>query len=138
MPYCTQADITEQLAASELLALTDDEGIGSIDAAIVTRAIEDADADIDAAIGGRYDLPLATVPPLLRGIAVDLAIYWLFSRRAVTGMPEVRQDRRDIAAKKLAQLATGMLTLDVSCDSGGRAVVVPATRLFTDNTMSGY
>lgn len=141
MAYCTLADIGEQIDERELIALADDTGGGEVVLSVVDRAIADADADIDAAIGSRYPLPLSAVPALLRSIAVDLSIYWLFSRRSVTGMPEIRQRRRDIAAKKLEQLASGALILSVSDNTpatGGRAVVVPASRMFTDTTMGGY
>lgn len=46
MAYCTQADILKQISEEELIDLTDDTHAGSVNADVVTEAIEKADAMI--------------------------------------------------------------------------------------------
>jgi phage gp36-like protein len=141
MAYCVIDDIKKQVSVDELVSLTDDESLGTINTVHVNRAIDDADAEIDAAIGTRYPLPLDEIPTIIRRISVDLAIYALFSRRSMGGMPEVRADRRDAAAKLLYQLATGSMTLDITIvapSEGGWAVVSNTPRIFGDETMEKY
>jgi phage gp36-like protein len=42
-------------------------------ALIFSRYINDAEAEINAAVAGKYSMPFATVPPLLRSLAGNLA-----------------------------------------------------------------
>ena len=53
MAYCTQNDILMQLDETTLIELTDDAGAGEIDEDVVTRAIADADEEIEAEIAMR-------------------------------------------------------------------------------------
>ena len=75
MPYATQADILDQLDEDILIQLTDDADTGDVVDDVVTRAIADADAEIDGYCGKRYSVPFDTVPPIIRKFAVDIAIY---------------------------------------------------------------
>ena len=56
MAYSTQTDLLEQITEDELIQLTDDADAGAVDSDAVTRAIVDADAEIDGYCGSRYDL----------------------------------------------------------------------------------
>lgn len=112
MLYAVKADILEQLPESDLIGLTDDPGTGEVDDSVVDRAIADAAALIESYIHGRYPAPLDPVPPVIRRIAVDLAIYDLFSRRSMD-CPEIRKDRHKAAMSLLDRLADGRVTLGV-------------------------
>jgi len=111
MAYCTQEDITEQLPTADLVALTDDEGFGEVNASRVSRAINDAEALIDAHCQARYPLPLDPVPSIIRRICVDLAIYNLFSRRVDDDLPKVRESRKADAMRFLEKVASGGILL---------------------------
>jgi len=111
MSYCVQGDLLEQIAESELIELTDDAGSGSIDASVVSRAIADADAEIDSYCGTRYTLPFSPVPVMIRKLSVDIAIYNLYTRRSTLKMPEERQKRYDNAVRFLRDVAKGLITL---------------------------
>lgn len=103
-------DIKKMLPEAELLRLTDDEDLGAIDPIRVEEAIAQADAEIDAYVGARYSVPLASAPEFLRKASVDLAIYNLYSRTALA-LPEVRRDRYANTARLLEGIASGKVTL---------------------------
>ena len=109
--YCTQLDIAERIGQQELLQLTDRSRTGQVDSVAVERAIADAGAEMDGYLAGRYVLPFDPAPPLLVRIAVDIAVYQLFSVRRGGGMVEdVRHRYRD-AVKLLEGIAAGRIQL---------------------------
>ena len=84
MTYATRADIETLYGPAELrlaLDLGRDDTLSADNLASIDRAIEEASARIDAYLVGRYALPLTTTPPVLRGYAVDIALYTLASRQ---------------------------------------------------------
>jgi phage gp36-like protein len=50
-----------------------------------------AEADIDAAVSGRYTLPFSSTPPLVRNIAQDLTMYYV-ARRMYTQNAKDKND----------------------------------------------
>lgn len=121
--YCSQADILERLPEETLIQLTEDAGAGTVDAAVVARAIEDADAEIDGYLGSRHQVPLSPVPALVRKISVELAVYHLFSRRG--GAPEEWRQRYEDNRRLLENVAKGLVTLGQS-DPAGTPAPSPA------------
>jgi len=112
MAYSTQSDLLEQIQEADLIELTDDAGVGAVDASVVARAIADADAEIDSYCGSRYTVPFSPVPAMIRKQSVDIAIYNLHSRRAVMGkIAEDRQKRYDSAVRFLRDVSKGLITL---------------------------
>lgn len=142
MSYSGQTDILNQIDSTVLLQLTDDAGAGSIDADVVTRAIADADATIDSYCQDRYSIPLSPVPPKIRQISVDIAIYNLYSRRADMGMPEIRTDRNKEAIRFLEKVAEGKISLGADTPSpantGNTVSIAGNDRIFTRDKMSGF
>lgn len=117
MVYSTQADCLDQISETELVQLTDDAGLGVIDAGVVTRAIADADEEIDGYLGSRMEVPLSPVPGIIRKCSVDIAIYNLYARRQDTA-PEIRKDRYKNAVGFLAKVAEGKISLGASDPAG--------------------
>jgi phage gp36-like protein len=108
--YCTLEDLEARLESVVLTALADDDGDGIADACVVAAAIADAASEIDAALGGRYAVPLAAAPPIIRAIGAWLAIASLFRRRRETPSPEhAAQGERARALLRL--LAQGQILL---------------------------
>jgi len=135
MSYCTQDDIEYTLDRDTLVQLTDDAGIGTIDAEVVARAIADADEEIDSALAVRYSLPLSSTPALVRKISVDLAVCNLYARRDDT-LPETRAKRCDEARRLLDRIARGDRRLDVpdpgkDADYGVDVTTSKDDRIFT-------
>ena len=138
--YAAQADILEQLDGDILIQLTDDADAGTVDADMVTRAIADADAEIDGYCGKRYSVPFSTVPAIVRKFSVDIAIYNLYARRK--GAPEDRKQRYDNAVKFLANVAKGLISLGEDDPDSTPASNAPEIdnedRLFTRTTMEDF
>lgn len=134
MAYCTQDDILEQMDEDVLIQLTDDDDAGVVDEDKVTRAIADADEEIDAYLAVRYALPFGTTPNLVRKYSVDLAICNLYARRQ--GAPEARADRCERVRKDLDKISKGTMELDVpdpaqEDDAGPRVSTSRDDRVFT-------
>ena len=138
--YATQADILEQLDEDILIQLTDDADAGAVDADMVTRAIADADAEIDGYCGKRYSVPFSTVPAIIRKFSVDIAIYNLYARRK--GAPDDRKARYDNAVKFLSNVAKGIISLGENDPDSTPASEAPEIegedRIFTRTTMEDY
>ena len=94
MAYCTQNDLLTMIPVKELAELTADSG-DTPDSQVVAEAIQRADAEIDSYLGMRYMLPLNPVPDQVMGLAMDMALYHLYSRRSV--VPAVRQQKYEAA-----------------------------------------
>ena len=65
-PYCEHADILGQISPDVLIQLTDDACHGVADMSRVTQAIAAADAEIDGYCAGRYTVPFAPVPAVIK------------------------------------------------------------------------
>lgn len=107
--YCTQPDMLERFGEPELLARTDRVGTGAIDPVLLARAIDDANAEVDAYVARRYTLPLLVVPPALKRVACDLARAGLYADQTTE---EVRARLAD-ARRFLRDIADGRVTLGV-------------------------
>lgn len=113
MAYCTLDDLKEQIPETSLIDLSDDDGDGAIDESVTTRAISDADAEIDGYCQNRYTLPFDPVPVLIRKISVDVALYNLYTRPGRV-VPEERKDRYTRAIAMLNDIAKDIIDLGVS------------------------
>ena len=102
MTYCTRADLEARYGAGDIADLEFDRA-GAVDAAIAGAA-----SLIDSYVGGRFPLPLASVPAVLTNQAVALVRYELDNdpSDAVTA-------RKNDAIKYLDALSTGKATLGV-------------------------
>jgi phage gp36-like protein len=141
MPYCTQDDLLKLVPELELAQITAESG-DVPDAAVVAEAIAQADAEIDAYLAVRYQLPLAATPARVKALSSGLALYHLYSRRSV--MPEVRRQKYEDAVKFLKDVAAGRAEI-----IGAAGVEVPgaaqdvteitsATRVFDRDKLSGF
>ena len=111
-----------------------------IDSSVITRAIADADAEIDSYCYTQYDnLPFSTVPAMVRKLSVDISIYNLFARRK--GAPDDRKDRYKNAIQFLEKLAKGIVSLGsdapaIDDDAGPEATTDIDDRIFTTGKTS--
>jgi len=110
MTYATQADLETRFSTEELAQRTDRIDGSVIDADVVARALADAEAEIDGYLAKRYQLPLATVPPMLARLACDIARYYLYDDCVI----EVVRKRYEDSVRLLKALASGEVTLDAA------------------------
>ena len=141
MSYATTTDLQDRLGVPRLVQLTDlgDPSIGLVDVAVAQTALDDASAEIDGYLLGRYPLPLSPVPAVLRVHCVSLAHYRLLGDKA----DEVL--RADIKAMRewLAKIATGAVSLmapsDVPAPVGvGPVLFEPGTKVMGRESASSW
>jgi len=112
MAYSVQADLENSISLSHLIELTDDLSTGSIVETVITRAVEDADAEIDLYCRKKYTVPFTTIDDVIRKMSVDIAIYNLYSRRG--SPPADRLARYLTVVEKLLAIRDGDLQLDIA------------------------
>jgi len=118
MPYCNLDDLKHAIPEETLILLTDDASPPTIVAdAVVEAAIADGDDVIDGYLRGRYNLPLAVTPKLIRRLSVDLAIYNIYTRRPEVEPPQNVKDRRAAALKLLSAIQKGEVALGIDTGS---------------------
>ena len=141
MSYTTLAQLTDRYGSRMLLGLADRAypATGVIDAAVVNRALADADAMIDGYLAVRYVLPVASVPALLVDLAERIAIWNLHT---AAPDPKIEADYRSAMAL-LKDLSRGDARLSIAGieaaapDNGG-AQVTDRPRDLTTSTMTGF
>lgn len=109
-PYLSIGDFVRRYGLDEVVKMTDGTGAGRIDRDLLTGALSDAQAIVDAHLAGRYQLPLATVPAMIALIVADLARARLYPR----GAPEGVADAAKAAERRLERYQSGAMTLDVA------------------------
>jgi len=140
MTYATQQDLYDRFGEPEIDALADRNGDGQPDPGVIDAAIAAGGETIDAYIGGRYELPLTSTPPLLTRICADLARYELYS----DAVPELVQQRHDAAIKLLQAIQSGKATLGLAEASQPAPSDAPATdpnapdRTFTTGSLEDF
>lgn len=141
MPYITLDQLTDRYGERLLVQITDRAAppVGSVDTAVVNRALADTDAVIDGYLAGRYALPLAEVPPLLTDLGQAIAIYKL---HMFEPDPKIAQDYKDALAG-LDRIAKGVIRLPVTGiepeSSGASGVVtIDREREFTPENLTGF
>ena len=141
MPYATPQDMMNQFGETELVALTDRENVGVVDDALLVKALENAEGEINAYVGAKYQLPLANVPVVVRDFACDIARYRL-SGAEVTETDVVRTRQKD-AIKFFERVSKGEVSLGIDLSnakatpSGSVKTTNPA-KVFNDDAMAGF
>lgn len=113
--YCTVDDVLKLVPQHTLRGLTqDDPTNGNVDESIVSAAIKYASDKIDAAIRGRYPLPLPQKVDLLKELALDLVRHRLYSRRPDGGdLPDAVKEGKKSAETDLIKIQNGQLSLGI-------------------------
>ena len=111
--YCTLYDIKQQVSENTLIEITDDVQANEINTVIIDEAILYSETLIEGYLRGRYTLPLATIPVLIKIIAADLTVFRLYSRRFQTDMPASIDDKYKNSIKLLEQIQKGIISLGI-------------------------
>ncbi len=113
--YCTVAQVKKLISADTLISLTqDDPSKQVVNDGIIKEIINDVGEKINAHLRGRYALPLAEKPDLLKAIALDLVRYALYLRRPDGGdLPDAVVRAYKTANEDLEKINKGDLSLGV-------------------------
>lgn len=139
MMYATQADLIKRYGRHVILTIADDENTGELDETQIDAALTDAANAIDVYIGGRYALPLLSVPVALNLHACHLARYFLEKNRATD---QARKDYED-TLRFLEQVAAGKITLglaadDTTVESNNTAMMQSAGSVWARDKSKGF
>lgn len=116
MNYCTLEDIRGHVPEARLVEITDDtnpNATGTVNVAVVEKAIAESSDIIDAYIGKRFKLPLPGIPSVLRTICVDLSIYNLYERVTELNVSDGMQLRYKNALSLLKGIADGEVSIGI-------------------------
>lgn len=124
MAYCVRSDIEDRFGVANVTtwADLDNDGNASKITARIARAIVVAEDQVNAWLrGGAYAIPFSGAPTMIEDICAVLAGVWLYDARGVaeydmeTGKAQHRLHfQRDTAMKKLVEIRTGDLDIDVA------------------------
>jgi len=112
MAYTTLQELNDRYGESLLIELTDrgDSSINVVNADTVTQAINDAGAQIDGYLQGRYKLPLAETPPLIKDLAKAISIYKL---HVFSASEKIKEEFKDAVAT-LRDIGKGTVRLPIA------------------------
>lgn len=140
MSYATLQDILDRAGEQELRQIADRDRDGLIDPEVIAAALADAQDAIDGYLGTKYALPLASVPPIVRGWSVTISRYIMHRN----GAPEhVAQDYKDAIAA-LKDVSRGLITLPVAVGDtpavpvGGTVMAAHPDQVFTPTKLAGW
>jgi len=141
MPYCTLSNIKAMMDEDEIIRFTDDYDAGIINTSVTDKAIAGADALIDSHIAKRYSVPVSPVPDIVLDLAVDIAIYKIYSRRSQP--PDEIRRKYDDAVKYLEKVAAGKIiipdaTAAATSTSDTAVTITSGTRKFSRTTLEGF
>lgn len=108
--YATQQDIIELYGSDELHLAFDRDGSGTVDPGAVDAALQRAGDEIDTYLAAVVELPLATVPAVLKQLCVDIALYKGSVGPAQT---DEKRTRYEDATRLLRDLAAGRASLNL-------------------------
>jgi phage gp36-like protein len=140
MSYATLADLIARAGDAEMRQIADRDRDTMIDQDVIDAALVHADNLVNGYVGAKYDVPLVTVPDLVRTWAVSIARYILHRN----GAPEhVAQDYKDAVAS-LKDVAAGRISLPVTAGAdplptaGGQVMASHPDEVFTADKLRGW
>lgn len=144
MAYILQADLLAQVSENQLIQLTDDNKLGQVITDTVTRAISDAEAEINGylAARSRYTVPVAVpIPALIKKLAIDIAIWNLYRRRQ--RVPEDVRHGYEDARRMLESIAKGLISVGSdppppASSTANSGEVFGPDRLYTRDTLGSF
>lgn len=106
-PYLSIAEFVDRAGLKEVVTLTDAAGDGTIDRALLINKLIDAQAVVDSHLAGRYMVPLADVPLIVKKYVADLTLAALYPG----GAPDGVSDAAKQTLRALERLQAGLATI---------------------------
>lgn len=117
--YSTDQDLFSAVGEETVRLLTDDDGSGTVDTAVLGDLRSDAHEIVKAYLRDRYELPLSSTPPLLVQLETALTAERLYRRRPSNDTPGSVEKAADEAMDVLRALSEGRMTLGIDEDGDG-------------------
>lgn len=116
MKYASIQDLIDRFGEAELVSLTDRSvpPSGSYDTTVAEQSLNDAEAEVDAYLSGRYAMPLASVPNIIVRLVCDIARYHLFG----AALTDEVSKRYNDAIAFLKNVSSGKASLGIDEASG--------------------
>jgi phage gp36-like protein len=108
MAYSDLDDLVEEMGEAELARISGDPSGQTVNEDKINYAIANADAMINAYLGGRFQIPLNTDDPIIVKLSIDLAVSNLYEYSySRTVIPTTIVWRRLNAIRLLKDIQTG-------------------------------
>jgi len=143
MAYCTEQDILDRFEDQEIIELTNDTpGATQVGNTVISKAISDAEAEINGYCERWYTIPLSPVPQLVTKLCIDIAIYNIYSRRTQMVIPEAVSERYKNAVRMLQSIGKQNILLGADTTNPVKAsalgVFQANDRVFTKDNLKGF
>ena len=110
MAYATLDQLVSLFGADEIRTLSDRQGTGELDEAVISDALERASSEVDSYLASRYAVPLADpVPPVVMMVTADIVRYRLTSGDVSEKDPIITRYKSTVAWLK--DVASGVVSL---------------------------
>jgi phage gp36-like protein len=144
MSYAQPQDMINRYPNRDLVQLTNEDPTAvTVNDASLQQALDDASAEIDGYLEGRFALPLLDPPAVLNRLASDVAMYRLQALRPLHDIADARKRYEDAVAF-LLEVARGTVTLGLAADNAepptapDAAAVNGPPRIFDRCTLKGF
>jgi phage gp36-like protein len=137
--YTTLIILKQKYDRGLLSDLTDENDTGDIVDEKITRAITEANAEIDGYLKGRYpdDIETVNIPNNINRIANMLVIYYLYSNQSAIELPSFRRKDYEEAIKSLEKIQKMEISPFDEADEPTVFRKNTRTRFFGGNTTPG-
>lgn len=138
VPYLSIAEFVDRFGLPEVVAMTDADGAGRIDRALLVSALTSAQAVADAHIAARYSVPLIDVPLIVKKIVGDLARAELYPRGAPDGVADqAKQSLRMLERIQSGAMPVPAATAPAEAASENPILISSGRRAYPDG-LTGY
>jgi phage gp36-like protein len=106
--YIQRSDISHIISNLNLVKLTNEgTNLQIADETVIEKLINYCNSFIDDSLRGKYNLPLNSIPEVLKDIAAGIFIFKIYERKVGTPMSDEIQKRYDNALSNLKNYTSG-------------------------------
>jgi phage gp36-like protein len=122
--YCTQSDVERAAGgANKLVELADWDPDGTVDAAVLTDAIDASEEWINSYAQRRYNVPFSVVPDIIKRTCAEETVYRLkIGREADVERDRMRHEERE---EWLDRLSRGFVSVGVDPEPAESDAIAP-------------
>lgn len=137
-PYLSIAEFVDRVGLREVISLTDGAGDGLIDRTLLINKLIDAQSTVDAHFAGRYVVPLADPPIIVKKFVAELTHAALYPGGAPDGVAELAKQ----SLRMLERIQSGLMQIPAATPPAPAVaespiLISPGTRAYPDG-LAGY